>query len=126
MEQKYMYELHAEHKEWLNKLAFYKDEIKMMRNRLAEVAKKNTDKEVQAYVEHFENQLTVQAEQHDIIRHDVKQYENFLEEEIKKNPTAADHRKLDDQVKMRDTVETFEKIFNDLRHELIGFLAKWM
>lgn len=126
MEKKYVYDLHAEHKEWLNKIAFYKDEIKVMRHRLSEVATKNTDKEVQALVEHFENQLIVQDEQADITRHDVKEYENVIEDHLKKNEIAADHLKWNDHTQMRDRIETFERIFNDLRKELIGFLAKWM
>mgnify|MGYP003472113139 CR=1 FL=1 len=76
MEKKYVYDLHAEHREWLNKIAFYKDEIKIMRHRLEQVTEKNTSKEVLALVEHFQNQLIVQDEQNDILRHNVKEYEN--------------------------------------------------
>lgn len=126
MEKKYVYDLHAEHKEWLNKIAFYKDEVKMMRNRLAEVAGKYTDHDVQAMVEHFQNQLIVQDEQADITRHNVKEYENVLQDHLKKNEVAADHLKWNDHTVMRDQVETFERIFNDLRKELISFLARWM
>ena len=68
MEKKYVYDLHAEHREWLNKIAFYKDEIKIMRHRLEQVTEKNTSKEVLALVEHFQNQLIVQEEQNDILR----------------------------------------------------------
>lgn len=126
MEKKYVYDLHAEHKEWLNKIAFYKDEIKMMRNRLAEVAGKYTDHEVQAMVEHFQNQLIVQDEQADITRHNVKEYENVLEDHLKKNEVAADHLKWNDHTMMREKIETFERIFHDLRKELITFIARWM
>ncbi|MBL7924548.1 MAG: hypothetical protein JNL88_10155 [Bacteroidia bacterium] len=126
MEKKYVYDLHAEHKEWLNKMSFYKDEIKVMRNRLSEVAAKNTDREVQAHVEHFQNQLIVQDEQADILRHNIKEYENVIEDHLKKNDVAADHLKWDDHSHLRDDVDTFEKIINDLRRELITFLSRWM
>ncbi len=126
MEKKYIYDLHAEHREWLNKIAFYKDEIKIMRNRLEEVAAKNNSKEVLALVEHFQNQLIVQMEQNDILRHNVKEYENVIETHLNKNETAADHTKWNDHTNMRDQVDTYEKIFNDLRKELISFIAKWM
>jgi hypothetical protein len=126
MEKKYIYDLHADHKEWINKIAFYKDEVKVMRNRLAEVAGKYTDHDVQAMVEHFQNQLIVQDEQADIMRHNVKQYEHVIEDHLKKNDVAADHTKWDDHVILRDQVETFEKLFNELRKDLITFLARWM
>jgi hypothetical protein len=126
MEKKYVYDLHAEHREWLNKIAFYKDEIKIMRNRLSEVASKYTDHDIQAMVEHFQNQLIVQDEQADITRHNVKEYENVIEDHLKKNAVAADHLKWEDHTHMRDKVETFERIFNDLRKELITFTSRWM
>jgi len=126
MEKKYVYDLHAEHTEWQNKIAFYKDEITMMRNRLGEVAAKNSDKEVQAMVEHFQNQLIVQQEQSDILKHDVKEYENVITDHLKKNSTAPDRMKWGDHSHMRDRVDAFEKIMNDLRKELIGFLVRWM
>ena len=61
--QKNIYQLHEEHKTWLNKLLFYKDELSIMANRISEVAKKNTSNEVLALVEKFQNQLIIQKEQ---------------------------------------------------------------
>jgi hypothetical protein len=77
-------------------------------------------------IEHFQNQLILQKEQIDIVKKKVKQQINSLEAGIAKNPVAADHRSVEDAVALRDEVDTFEKIFNDLRKELISFMAKWM
>ena len=85
MEKKLVYDLHEEHVQWINKMLFYKDEIKVMQNRLSEVAGKNTNHEVQAMVEHFQNQLIVQNEQADILKHTIKQYENTIESHLNKN-----------------------------------------
>ncbi|MFM1744378.1 MAG: hypothetical protein RLZZ630_315 [Bacteroidota bacterium] len=126
MEKKPLYDLHADHIEWKNKILFYRDEMEIMKRRLAEIASKNTDKEVQAMVEHFQNQLIVQDEQADILRHDVGEYEKVIQTHLEKNEVAADHVKWNDHSHMRDRIDTFEKIMNDLRKELIGFLAKWM
>jgi HAMP domain-containing protein len=126
MEQKYIYDLHHEYKEWLNTLSFYEDDILIMRKRVEEIAAKYTDKEVMAMVEHFQNQLILQQEQLEILRKKVKQGENKLEENIENNPTAVDHRKVDDNGAARDEMQTFEKLFNELRRELIRFLARWM
>lgn len=97
-----------------------------MQNRISEIAKKNTSKEVLSFVEHFQNQLIVQKEQIDILNHDIKKHESFLETAANTNPTAVDHQKFPDHLIHRDSVENFEKIFNDLRKELIGFLSKWI
>ncbi len=123
---KTIYQLHEEHKIWLNKLAFYKDEISIMQNRVSEIAQKNTSKEVLAFVEHFQNQLIVQKEQIDILNHNIRSHEAFLENAANKNTVAVDHERFSDHKGQRENVEMFEQIFNDLRKELIGFLSKWM
>jgi len=123
---KKIYPLHEEHNIWLNKLAFYTDELSVMRNRIAEIAKKNTSKEVLASVEHFQNQLIIQKEQIDVLKHDIKKHEAVLEGAATDNPMNVDHEKFSDHSVKRDAVENFEKIFNDLRKELIHFLSKWM
>ncbi len=126
MEKKLIYDLHEEHIQWINKMLFYKDEMKVMQNRLSEVAGKNTDREVQALVEHFQNQLIVQNVQADILKHTIKQYENTIETHLSKNDVAADKLKWDDHSDLREKVEMIEKIINELRGELIVFLAKYI
>lgn len=126
MEKKPLYDLHAEHTEWKNKISFYKDEMRIMKNRLGEVASKNTDKEVQAMTEHFQNQLIVQDEQSDVLMHDVNEYEKVIEQHLKNNETAADRVQWNDHSHMRNRIDTFEKIMSDLRKEQISFLTKWM
>lgn len=119
-------ELHEEHRTWLNKLLFYEDELIIMAGRIAEVEKKNTSKDVLALVDHFQNQLVIQKEQIDILKHDIKSHELFLEGAIIKNHDSIDDEKFSDHKKHRESILVFEKIFNDLRGELIQFLSKWM
>lgn len=123
---KTIYQLHEEHKTWLNMLLFYKDELSIMTNRVAEIAKKNTSKEVLSMVERFQNQLIIQRDQIDILSHEIRGHESVLEAAVKENPTAIDHQKFPDHPQQREKVEIFEKMFNDLRAEMIRFLSKWM
>lgn len=124
METKYVYDLHAENFEWLKRAGFYKDEIQIMQNRLTEVAGRNTSREVQVQVEHFQNQLIIQRNQLDHLHHDIKQQENVVEDNIRQNPTAADHRKMEDHSSLRNQVETFDKLFQELRQEMNQFLSR--
>jgi hypothetical protein len=123
---KTIYQLHEDHKTWLNKLEFYKDEILIMQNRISEIAKKNTSKEVLSFVEHFQNQLIVQKEQIDTVKHEINSHERSLEEKVNKKAVANESKKFLDHPEQRNNVESFEKNFNDLRKELIQFLSKWM
>jgi hypothetical protein len=126
METKGLYQLHEEHKQWLNNLNFYKDEIAIMQNRIAEIAAKNSSKEVLANVEHFQNQLIVQKEQMDILSHEIKLHEQSLEKEVNKNETAIDHRKFPSHPEEAEKIKTFDTMFDLLRKELNVFLSKNM
>ena len=124
--QKPIAELHVEHKEWLNKLLFYKDDLKIMQSRLDEIASKNNIKEVLVFVERFENQFKIQKEQIDVLNHDIKQHVNKIEESIINNPIASNHRKMDDHAEEREKMIRFEELFAELRKDLLSFLSKWL
>ena len=119
-----IYNQHSEHTEWLNKLAFYKDEIGIIQNRLEEVGSKNTGKDVMLEVEHFQNQLMIQEENIHKISHHISRDEKQVEKNIMENPIASDHRKTEDHSEERAMVESFEKNFNELRTDFKTFLSK--
>ena len=119
-------EQHVANSEWLNSLAFYKDELKIMQNRIAEIAERNTKPEVLKQVEHFQNMLIIQKNQIDRLRHDIDKQEEELARMALKNPVASDHRRVEFHPEQKQKIELFEKIFNELRHELIHWLSKVM
>ena len=123
---KRIFQLHEEHKTWLNKLLFYKDELSIMTNRLSEVAKKNTSREVRSLVDHFQNQLVIQKEQIDFLNHDIKSHESYLDAAVRKNVNNIEQSKFSDHTKHRESIAVFEKLFKELREEMIDFLSKWM
>ena len=119
-------EQHVAYREWLNRLAFYKDELKIMQNRIAEIAERNTKTDVLTQVEHFQNMLIIQKNQIDRLRHDIDKQEEELASLTLKNPVASDHRRIEFHPEQKQKIELFEKIFNELRHELIHWLTKVM
>ena len=121
-----IYSQHYEHTQWLNKLAFYNDEISVMQKRLEEISSKNTSKDVRMQIEHFQNQLIIQQNNTDSLKRHIKHDEKFLTNSIKKNPTAVDHRNTEDHFVERENMDAFEDNFNKLRKEFNLFLAQWM
>jgi predicted nuclease with TOPRIM domain len=121
-----IYELQEEHKVWNNKLDFYKDDITILERRLEELVTKNSSQEFRAEIEHFQNQFYIQRNNIDQIKHIINLDEKELEKEIISNPVAVDYRKVEDHVKERDLVETFEQKLNELRADFNSFSAKWM
>ncbi|MCB9194167.1 MAG: hypothetical protein H6597_06505 [Flavobacteriales bacterium] len=102
------------------------DEIGIFENRLEDIVKRNTHTEVMANVEHFQNQYIRQREVIDELRHDIKQHENILEKESIERPTAIDHRVFEDHTQLRDRMETFERLYHELKDEFQQWLVKWM
>jgi hypothetical protein len=119
-----IFQQHAEHSEWLNKLAFYHDEIDVMQKRLDEVSSKNNGHEVSKEIEHFQNQLFIQSKNLSDIRHHINREEKQIQAAIKSNPVAVDHRKTEDHSEERAMVEGFEGNFNQLRKAYNEFLGK--
>ncbi|MFI5203153.1 MAG: hypothetical protein ACHQF2_01560 [Flavobacteriales bacterium] len=119
-------ELHQEHTTWNNKMAFYKDELRIMNSRLAEIAVKYTSRDVLRLVEHFQNQFITQNQNVDTLKHKINEHEAFIQRDMVLNPVASDHKLYADSPQLRDEIESFEKVFNGLRHEYIQFLAKHM
>lgn len=122
----FIYKQHEENVEWSNKLDFYKDEIKILQNRLEEIAAKNNHKDVLALVEQFQNRLIIHRNTIDEIQHKVNISEDKLQDEITKNPVATDHRKVEYHQTEKEEIQIFEKVFNELREEFNRFVSKWM
>lgn len=121
-----LYTQHEENKKWANKLAFYKDEVKVMENRLGEIVSKNTSKEVLAETEQFQNRLIINKNTMDILKHKINVSNDEIEGSINKNDTAVDHRSIKDHSELRDEMKIFEMNFTSLKSELNLFLVKRM
>ena len=115
---------HQQHKTWLNYLSFYKDEMEIFQKRLEEVAQKNTAREVQAFVEHFQNQFILQKEQHDILKDEIQTLENRIEAAYEANVTLAINQRPSEEVELKDRVETFTRLFKEMKDEFYQFVAR--
>lgn len=122
----YLKDLHFEHKIWESELSFYKEELKIFQQRLGDVSLKNTKHEVQAQIEHFQNQFIRQNEVIDEYRHQINEHEGHLITETEKNPTAIEHRYFTDHKEMRDNMQIFRRLYGELKHEFMNFLVMWM
>jgi len=121
-----MVDLHFEHEMWLNALSFYKEELKIFENRLGEVSGKNTDRDMKAKVEHFQNQFIREHEVIDILKHDINAHEQTLVQYAKDHPVAIDHVYFDNHTGLEGRMEMFKKLWMELRKEFMLFLRDWM
>jgi hypothetical protein len=118
--------MHSKHKEWLSKLLFYIDEMKIMKHRLNEIVLKYNSNEMMMQVEYFKNQFKIQLEQINILHHEISKHENELIDEANKNPVAIDHKNMRNHSENDESILRFEQIFAELRKKLMSFLIKLM
>jgi len=122
----YLSDLHFEHKQWLNELLFWQDEIKTYKNRLGEVVSRWTDKEVLSQSEHFQNQFILHNEKLDELIHDINKHESGLSKYAKEHPVAIDHVHFDDHGGLRDRMDRQREIYTGMKKEFFDFLRKTM
>jgi vacuolar-type H+-ATPase subunit I/STV1 len=101
---------HKEHQDWLSKLNFFQDEIKVFQNELASVLHKNLD-HVQV-IEHVEEYRTIflsQFKKIDDLRHSIIEHEKYLSSTLTEHPENAEaHRKTGQ--KLQDFSDQFEAL----------------
>ena len=122
----YLKDLHEDHMKWLSEVKLYDEEINSFENRLEEVVTKNTNRDLLANLEHFQNALIRHKEVSDIIKHDIKKHELDLARYAEQNQTVIDRKYFEDHPELRDRVQTERKLFGELKDELKEFLAKVM
>ncbi|HMU78381.1 MAG: hypothetical protein JST71_13145 [Bacteroidetes bacterium] len=119
---------HVELLEWLKALDFYKNELRFWRKHLSHVVVSNTNKDILREAEHFQNQVIIQVDQIDLLHHDVKQFENKLDQEFESVSKGGKFSQqiVDVEASLRERMKTFEHIYVDLKHDYYSFLRKYM
>lgn len=118
--------LSTEHKEWLGKLDFYEKELGILKERLTEIAGKNSSLEARTGIEHFQNQFIVQQNTIDELKHTVKENAHLAFEDVKQHAGRVGSGIVDEYKIINDTIKSFEKVVHDLRREFNLYLSKWM
>lgn len=122
----YLTDLHFEHEQWVKELDFFKQEVNVFENRLAEVSSRNTATEVRQQLESFQNQFIRQKEVIDELKHKIKGHETELSNYAKDNPVAIDRVHFDDHSGLREEMNTFRTIFNELKDNFYKFVVTWL
>lgn len=119
-------ELGTKHHEWLSKLDFYKNELGILSERLAEIASKNTSPAATAGIEHFQNQFIIQRNNIDELRHRINELEHQVFEDVKRHGGKVHQSNVEAYRQKNLELDTFEKVINELRQEFKDFLSKWI
>jgi hypothetical protein len=115
-----------DHIEWKSNLGFCQDELKIFKERLDEVAGKNTGKEIMQMVEHFQNQFLIHSEAIDVLLHDINENLALAASEAEQRAGHISKDKISVHDSIRERVENEMQIFKDLKGTFTAFLSKVM
>jgi type II secretory pathway predicted ATPase ExeA len=118
-------ELHSAITEWKSDIRLVKDEIKTFQQELCEIVKKNNHREVLKGIEHFQNQFIRQLEVSDELMHDLKQADRKLAAKATLGSDSSLIFKEEDQ-DLVDEIDTYNRLFLELKDEYHRFLEEWM
>ena len=111
--------------EWQRALDFYKNELDIMQERLAEVNNKNTGIESRVAAEHFQNQFIIQQNNIAELKHKINGHAHLVFEDAKLHVGRVEETRIVENKKIEAEVMEFENIIKDLRLEFNKYLAKW-
>ena len=117
--------LHSEITEWKSNVELIRAEILIFQKQLAGIVRKNSHEEVLKGVEHFQNQFIRQLEVSDELFHELKAADRKLARAADIG-TDTGSIYVEDNTELRDSADTYEKIFLELKNEFHLFLEKWM
>ena len=122
----YLSDLHFEHQLWISELKFFEQEIPVLEKRLAEISQRNTGMEVRQKLEQFQNQFIRHKEVIDELKHNINGHENSLATYAKENQVAIDHVHFKDHGGLREEMNTFRTIYNELKDNFYKFVVTWL
>ena len=115
--------LHLEHRLWMNELSFYADEIAFFEKGLGELVQKTNDRDAMAELEQLQNQFIRQKEVLDELKHDIHLHEQAMSNFARFNENAKTYH---DHGNMREGMESFRKLYYELKGQFTRFMAKWI
>lgn len=113
-------QLHEELQSWKHELSSFKNEIRSFENHLENMAQKTIPRELLAHVEHFQNSFICQKEVIDRLRHDLPDSRHKVEN-IFNNIRASGAERTDGHGHLRDRMDTFRKIYHEVRNDFMRF-----
>lgn len=121
-----LHNLYDECNAHIRSIDFYKQELKYLQKHLADVVKQNTDKEILAQAEQFQNQFIITKNNLDELSHNIKAQLKVTEKFIKAKPTHLEEKTIPAQVVFSKKIHDVEKYFAALKLNFNKYLAKYL
>lgn len=106
---------HQDNNELISKMDFYKDEIRILKNRLTDVSKEIQKEKDLKELERLQNQLEIQENNANNIAHSIRNEEKIIDKLLTKGQTNDSETRSEQHKKELDLVQSFEKNIKEVR-----------
>jgi len=117
-------QLHQMCEDWKRELKFFKDEVFILRNRLDEVAAKNTSKDIMTEVEHFENKFKILSTHVDELLHDLNIKTDEISSQAASQSKYINVKMFETDTQLADLMLVTSKDFHETKSSFYKFLTK--
>lgn len=111
--------LHQESREWLETIAFWKDETKFFANLLNKNKNKTSE-----YLDMLKNLDKIHENLFDYLEDDIKQHERFLSRLIKGQKGLSDMDYREKHRKLGERIDLFTNDFREFKKMVFGYVKK--
>lgn len=118
--------LSNEHSSWKRAIAFYNDELVILKKRLQEVSFENTSTDVKAEVEHYQNQFIIQEKNLQDLKTDIDYNFELIGKDLGEKAMHVGNSTMAETDSLRDRYIQLEKTVNELRHSFNRFFCDHM
>ena len=111
---------------WKHELSSIKQEIRHFEQHLESMSAKNLPKDLLAQVEHFQNSFICQKEVIDKLRHDLPDSRHKVENIFNGSYGNPDQEGMRAHDLLRDRMDMFRRIYDEVREHFRRFESEWM
>jgi hypothetical protein len=111
---------------WKHELSSFKQEIRHFEKQLEHLSIQKLPKDLLAQVEHFQNNFICQKEVIDKLRHDLPDSRHKVEHIfLSSGSSRQNHTGMDMHGSLEERMDTFRRIFEELKDEFRRFESEW-
>lgn len=117
-------EMHQHSLEWLSSSALWKRELSFFQKLLDNYAPRYTEEDDKKKIDHFQNLIIYyNGEVVDLLRKKLRDHENDLATMLQKE-NETDTQYFDEHKQLMENASSFEKTFNNLKHDFFSFIER--
>lgn len=117
-------DIHFEHKQWQRELDFWEDEIKIFKNRLAEILHKSNEKEFLIKLDYFENRFRIHHTKIESFKQRIRAHELNMSRHYEAGENSMDRVLHEYHLDFREQIQTEREMYNELKKEFFKFMTK--